>query len=349
MTPQDIPGQLAKPPSKPPATPPTKPTPKLLAALAASLLCALLAVGCSNSSSPVRDHGTQNSQQDANSNGELPNESTQDANSNEEPPNETPQDPNSNEEPPSETPQAPNSNEEPPNETPQAPNSNEEPPNETPQDPDNPQDSSTPAQAKALQNLAADIIIPAYQQLQASAHQLNITLLNLCPPVGVPTSEGMAQAQDFLADALRNWSYVEAMQVGPVENRQSWNYIDQPINTGNIENLIAGNIPGEPFALDQENLTHKVDSDQRGLRAIEYMLGDPNNPTVAFGNLDDPNRCNYVTSVASIIATELDQILALWQTGTDAEPPYREAIGQSATAELGRPGRGCLATAGSHD
>ena len=194
--------------------------------------------------------------------------------------------------------------------------------------------SSGTSRDKALRDLAADTIIPAYEQLAMSAHQLNITLLNLCPPVGVPTLDGVEQAQNFLADARRNWSYAEAMRVGPATNRRSWNYIDWPINTDDIENLIAGDIPGDPFALNQENLTQRVGSDQRGLRAIEYMLGDPDDPTLAFGNLDNPNRCAYLTAVAGVIATEVETILSHWETGEGQDPPFREAIGQPATMSL---------------
>ena len=194
--------------------------------------------------------------------------------------------------------------------------------------------SSSPSRDKVLRDLAADTIIPAYEQLAMSAHQLNIALLTSCPPAGVPTPEGVEQAQGFLADARRNWSYVEAMRVGPATNRRSWNYIDWPINTDDIENLIAGDIPGDPFALNQENLTQRVGSDQRGLRAIEYMLGDPNDPTLAFSNLDDPNRCAYLTAVAGVIATEIDTILNHWEIGEGQDPPFREAIGQPANMSL---------------
>ena len=193
--------------------------------------------------------------------------------------------------------------------------------------------SSSPSRDKVLRDLAADTIIPAYEQLQMSATLLNISVLPLCPPI-VPTPESIAGAQDQLADARRNWSYTEAMKVGPAATRSSRGYLDWPINPSDIENLIVGDIPGEPFALSKENIAQKVGADQRGLRAVEYMLGDPNDPSATAANLDNPNRCDYLRAVTGAIEDELNMILDHWETGAGEDPPFREAIGHSETMSL---------------
>ena len=83
--------------------------------------------------------------------------------------------------------------------------------------------------------------------------------------------DALRDARDALVDARAVWSYSEPMWVGPVMERRSWAVIDWPIVTDEIEELIADT----SIELDNERLSRRIGADQRGLGAVEYILGDP--------------------------------------------------------------------------
>ena len=177
-----------------------------------------------------------------------------------------------------------------------------------------------------LTDLAAEAIVPAYERMTTSAHGLLQTAEALCDAArsGIPLDTvlvRLGEARAALADTLARWSFLEAMWTGPVMDRRSWAVIDWPVDTDEIEALIAD---GEP--IDIERLALRIGADQRGLRAVEHILGiaAPAEDTAAavVGALGDRRRCDYLTGITGVIAKEADLLHADWAVTWEDGPAY---------------------------
>lgn len=132
------------------------------------------------------------------------------------------------------------------------------------------------SRAGVLAALADEAIIPAYTRMAGSAAGLQRSAEALCDGIagsGADTGGGagaegrLDDARAALADTLSAWSASEAMWVGPTMERRSWAVIDWPVDRLEIEELVSD---GEP--IDADRLTQRIGADQRGLRAVQYIL-----------------------------------------------------------------------------
>ena len=170
-----------------------------------------------------------------------------------------------------------------------------------------------PSRAEVLDELASTTIIPAYQQLHAATQDLAAASGRLCVNL---TSESLSEARTGLAAARAQWKYTEAMWVGPVMERRSWAVIDWPVKPEEIESLIA-----DPAAeLEVDYLGRSIGADQRGLQAIEYVLGGDDVATLRA--LADPRRCAYLAGIADVIALESGLLPSDWSLDWEGDGPY---------------------------
>lgn len=176
--------------------------------------------------------------------------------------------------------------------------------------------SGSPPRAEVLADLAEQVVVPAFEDLQARTGALADAAGRLCDD---PSADRLDEARSALIEARAAWSYSEAMWAGPVTERRSWALIDWPISTEQIEELIADS----GIELDYERLSRRIGADQRGLGAIEYMLGSPDAGPGALEALRDPRRCSYVAGVADVIADEAALLLDDWAVDFDGGGPYR--------------------------
>ena len=184
----------------------------------------------------------------------------------------------------------------------------------------------TPSRSSVLGDLADEAIVPAYQQFHSDAAGLETALTGLCASLDAAS---LTEAREALAAVRRSWGHAEAMWVGPVMERRSWGFVRWPVADDEIEDLIADT----SIELDYERLSSRIGADQRGLGAVEYILGADNSALDALG---DPRRCGYVIRVAQVIANEGDRLLEDWTVSWDQGEPYREVFADADNGDLDR-------------
>lgn len=174
----------------------------------------------------------------------------------------------------------------------------------------------TPDRGDVLGDLADEVIVPAYERLAASTEALAAATAELCSTLD---PDDLAAARRALEEARADWSYSEAMWVGPVMKRRSWAVIDWPISPAEIEDLIAD----PAVEIDYDRLARRIGADQRGLGAVDYLLGPPGAGAGALDDLADPRRCAYLAGVAEVAAAEAALLPADWTDDFEDEGPYR--------------------------
>ena len=172
----------------------------------------------------------------------------------------------------------------------------------------------TPDRGDVLGDLADEVIVPAYERLAASTEALAGTTAELCSTLD---PDDWAAARRALGEARADWSYSEAMWVGPVMERRSWAVIDWPISPSEIEDLIAD----PAVEIDYDRLARRIGADQRGLGAVDYLLGSPG--AADLDDLADPRRCAYLAGTAEVAAAEAALLPADWTDDFEGEGPYR--------------------------
>lgn len=172
----------------------------------------------------------------------------------------------------------------------------------------------TPDRAEVLEDLADEVIVPAYERLAVSTEALAGATAELC---STPDPDALAAARRALEQARADWSYSEAVWVGPVMERRSWAVIDWPISAAEIEELIADS----SVEIDYDRLARRIGADQRGLGAVDYLLGPPGG--AALDDLADRRRCAYLAGVAEVAAAEAALLPADWTADFEGEGPYR--------------------------
>lgn len=171
-----------------------------------------------------------------------------------------------------------------------------------------------PDRGDVLGDLADEVIVPAYERLAASTQTLAGATAELCSTLD---PDDWAAARRALEDAWADWSYSEAMWVGPVMERRSWAVIDWPISPSEIEDLIADTA----VEIDYDRLARRIGADQRGLGAVDYLLGPSG--AADLDDLADPRRCAYLAGVAEVAAAEAALLPADWTADFEGEGPYR--------------------------
>lgn len=184
----------------------------------------------------------------------------------------------------------------------------------------------TPSRSSVLGDLADEAIVPAYQQFQADASGLETALVALCASLDAAS---LTEAREALTSVRQSWGRTEAMWVGPVMDRRSWAAVRWPVADDEIEDLIADT----SIELDYERLSSRIGADQRGLGAVEYILGADDGALDALG---DPRRCGYAIGVAEVIANEGNLLLEDWTVSWEGGEPYREVFADADNGDLDR-------------
>ncbi len=184
-----------------------------------------------------------------------------------------------------------------------------------------------PARSEVLADLADNAIVPAYTELASSTADLAAATTELCQ---ARTSANLAAAHAALADARINWSYVEPWWIGPVMQRRSWVIIDWPITSDEIEALVSDTT----VELDGDRLAYRIGADQRGLGAIEHLLGEPGESSAVLAALSEPRRCQYLTGIAALIAGKASTLLSDWTVDFEATGAYRDIFAAADAGEI---------------
>ena len=184
----------------------------------------------------------------------------------------------------------------------------------------------TPSRSSVLGDLADDHIVPTYQQFHSDAVTLEVSLSQLCGSLG---SSSLSEARSALAAVRGSWSRAQAVWVGPVMERRSWGLVRWPVAHYEIEELIAD----ATIELDYERLSSRIGADQRGIGAVDYLLGSGDE---ALDHLSDPRRCQYLEGVAEVMAEEAALLAADWARGWEGGDPYRDVFADADHGDLDR-------------
>ncbi|MCY4036366.1 MAG: imelysin family protein [bacterium] len=183
-----------------------------------------------------------------------------------------------------------------------------------------------PSRSDVLGDLADDYIVPAYQQFHRDAVALADSLSALCAS---PSSGLLSDARNALSAVRNSWSRAQAVWVGPVMERRSWGSVRWPVADDEIEALIAD----ASIELDHERLSSRIGAAQRGIGAVDYLVGSGEQ---ALGALGGSRRCRYLEGVAAVIAAEAALLEADWALGWEGGEPYRDAFPDADRGDLDR-------------
>ena len=181
---------------------------------------------------------------------------------------------------------------------------------------------STLSRQDVLGDLADEVIIPAYDSFLTASSSLAEAVSDLCLLLSSSdtSAEGaLNSVYDALEASRSDWSFSEAMWVGPVMERRSRAVIDWDIEAEQIETRIVDT----SFALTADNLATRVGADERGLSAVEYVVGSPSAPEAAIAKLANPRYCEYLAAATQVVVAEAELLVSDWTTSFEDGPPYR--------------------------
>jgi predicted lipoprotein len=172
------------------------------------------------------------------------------------------------------------------------------------------------SRGEVLTDVAESNALPLYQLFEQSTSELVTATQELCDS---PNEATLNQAHEALAYARGHWSRTEAIWIGPVMKRRSWAVVDWPINADEIDELIAD----ESVVLDLERFSKGTGADQRGLGAVEYVLGYPGDSS-ELSTRFSARRCDYLSGVTEVIHEEAVLLRSAWVVDFENGGPFGE-------------------------
>ncbi|MEM9990887.1 MAG: imelysin family protein [Bacteroidota bacterium] len=154
-------------------------------------------------------------------------------------------------------------------------------------------------QASLFTNVADNLILPAYKELQQNTNALSDATTAF---VQAPSDDNLAALQQVWRDAYLVWQSAEPYNFGPAEAellRSSLN--NYPVNV----DAIADNLEAGTWNLDA------VDTYDKGFPALDYLLFGTADAVNFFQN--NPTALQYLTDVVEQIKSKTDNTLKAWQ------------------------------------
>lgn len=182
-------------------------------------------------------------------------------------------------------------------------------------------------QQPLLDNLANNLIIPAYDQFAEASSTLVTAISALNDDLSF---ENLEAARTQLNSARLAWQACAFYQFGPAET----NGLSALTNLYPVDvNQIGRNIETGEY-----NLTQVANADARGLPAIEYLLfGDGETDNEILQSMVVGNKLPYLLDVANLIATTAAATATNWNNSGDnyiAIFTSEEALGVSAGSSV---------------
>jgi len=158
--------------------------------------------------------------------------------------------------------------------------------------------------AALLAAVADEVIVPAYEDLDAAFDGLTASLDQLCAS---PDAAALEAARGAWRDVETAWEQTRAGGVGPAMERRLAASVGFVGRAGAVDELLAGEAPVEVEALRDAGAAVK------GISALEVALfgeGSDELATAAGGR-----RCTYLQSVTELGAEAAGEVLSDWQGG----------------------------------
>jgi predicted lipoprotein len=161
-----------------------------------------------------------------------------------------------------------------------------------------------------LKNYAENLIVPSYQDVQASVNQL-VSILEAFS--GNLTLQNLESAQNAWTVAYGEWMYANAFNVGPAaEQGLNKSMIEEistfPVSTAKINAAISSG----QFNFNDFN------RDARGFLTLEYLLfgeQDVSNDAVLSLFQSQASRKDYLTQCALNIQSRINAVVSEWVNG----------------------------------
>jgi len=162
---------------------------------------------------------------------------------------------------------------------------------------------------RALQELTADVILPAYRNLTIQADLLAKRAAAL---QATPDAETFAATQEAWRDARAAWKQTAAFGIGPAESLRTPSKIDfWPIRPDRIESEIAGTAALTPMYVDE------LGANIKGFLALEYLLFDEtvDSAEVLERLVLEPRRRDLIWALAVNLHDETVELRDAWEPG----------------------------------
>ena len=162
--------------------------------------------------------------------------------------------------------------------------------------------------AHALKKALEDIIIQDHEAFLDSALEMIEPIHNLCDD---PSKKNLEVVHKNFEVLVLNWSRIEMYRFGPaLENNLFEKLFYWPDRRGRAINQVRKVL----FRQDQTVLTTETLAQKsvavQGLLALEFILFGTGSETLVIGNT---YRCNYLGSIAGVIAMNASSLLGGWQ------------------------------------
>lgn len=155
-----------------------------------------------------------------------------------------------------------------------------------------------------LSEYATNLIIPNFQELQASVDELNKAVVAFSESQNMTNMEAM---QTRWAEAVRDFQHCSAFGFGPGS-----------LPLGSFATVI-GVFPVDETQVEMNiqdpefNLAATFDRDVRGFYTVEYLIYGENRSKEEIVNAFDANRIAYLLTIMGEIKTTVDDIVSEWE------------------------------------
>lgn len=158
--------------------------------------------------------------------------------------------------------------------------------------------------SKMLENMARNLIVPAYTDLQTKVSTLQSSAGNF---VQNPNPNSLATLQNAWEEAYTSWQFANAYNFGPAgEQGVRRALIEEistfPVSVEKIENAIASSPNFNDF-----------NRDARGFLAIEYLIyGVDESTSEIVEGFSSQGRKDFLTGAVADIERRISEVLAAW-------------------------------------
>ncbi|MCS6988974.1 MAG: imelysin family protein [Chloroherpetonaceae bacterium] len=154
-----------------------------------------------------------------------------------------------------------------------------------------------------LENYADNVIIPSFAELQGKTNALNDAVAEFAQ---FPTESRLLAARNAWEEAYLAWQFCNGFNFGPAQTSTGTLFQKAgvfPANASRIEEFIAA-----------RNFDNDLARDARGFNAIEYLLYDTVATSQVVAKFNNPDRRQYLRTLAAELKANIDAVVAGWQT-----------------------------------
>mgnify|MGYP005848232421 CR=1 FL=1 len=159
-----------------------------------------------------------------------------------------------------------------------------------------------------LQNMADNLIVPAYQDLQSQVNTLQSRTEAFAQDASQANLESL---QEAWTSAYTSWQYANAYNFGPAG--------EEGIRRGLIEEI--GTFPVSADKIEDAIINNNANfndfnRDARGFLAIEYLIFDlGQEQSAVLSRFSSENRRNFLTGAVANLKSRVDAVVAAWNDG----------------------------------